>query len=84
MKENPLGSRVDSKEWLENLVRIDRGLAVRVIETRYAYASKDFEWDQMKRLALENMNKDNIGVLRGMLEREIASEDSTDDDTDIR
>jgi len=64
MGENPLGGGVNAEEWLEKLLRVDRGLGLRIIETRYAYASKDYEWDQMRRVALSNMETGNIGVLR--------------------
>ena len=67
MGENPLGGGVNAEEWLEKLLRVDRGLGLRIIETRYAYASKDYEWDQMRRVALSNMETGNIGVLRWVL-----------------
>ena len=74
LEDNPLGGGVNSKEWIEKLLRTDRSLGLRIMETRYAYASQDFEWDQMKRVALEGMDKDSILVLRDLLEKEYRSE----------
>ena len=75
ISNNPLGGGTVSREWMERLLETDRALGLRVIETRFAYASRDFEWDQMKRVALEGMDADNIETLRGLLEREYGSEE---------
>lgn len=78
MAENPLGGGTDSREWIGRLLETDRALGLRVIETRHAYASRDFEWDQMKRVALEGMDAGNIETLRDLLERDYRSEDDED------
>ena len=31
---------------MERLLETDRALGLRVIESRFAYTSRDFEWDQ--------------------------------------
>ena len=37
---------------------------VRIMEVRAAYASEDFEWDNLQRLAVEGLAKDNVQILR--------------------
>jgi hypothetical protein len=75
MAEHPLGSgSVNSKEWLERLLQVDRDLALRIIECRYAYAKEDFEWEQLKRIAVDGMDAANVGILRQMLEKEFGDD----------
>jgi len=38
--------------------------AVRIMDVRKAYASTDFEWDNLQRVCLEEIRKENVGVMR--------------------
>ncbi len=83
MSENPLGGGIDSRDWIQRLLQTDRALGLRIIETRYAYASRDFEWDQMQRVALEGMDAGNIETLRGLLERDYRTDDEGGDEEGV-
>lgn len=44
-----------------------KGLALRILEVRSAYASQDFEWDNMKRLTVQHAEKSNTTLMREFL-----------------
>ena len=54
----------DADEWLDKLLHRNNRLALRIMEVRSAYASEDFEWDNMKRLAMEGLADGNDGIKR--------------------
>lgn len=41
-----------------------KGLAMRIMEVRSAYAQLDFEWENLRKLVLENANKSNKKLMR--------------------
>ncbi|KAK4857610.1 hypothetical protein QYF36_003433 [Acer negundo] len=41
-----------------------KGLALRILEVRSAYCKNDFEWDNMKRLALKMVDDSNTRLMR--------------------
>ncbi|KAL5773245.1 hypothetical protein ACOSP7_012844 [Xanthoceras sorbifolium] len=41
-----------------------KGLALRILEVRSAYCKHDFEWDNMKRLALQMVDDSNTKLMR--------------------
>ncbi len=73
MDTNPLHGRTNVSEWLSNLLKVDSQLALRIIEVRYSYARDDFEWDQLKMLAVKSLKKENIEVLRDYMEGRVYS-----------
>uniref|UniRef100_A0A383WFK0 Uncharacterized protein n=1 Tax=Tetradesmus obliquus TaxID=3088 RepID=A0A383WFK0_TETOB len=54
----------DPHAWLEQLMRKDKALALRLMEVRAAYSKTDFEWDQLQRLSVEALNKSNLQLMR--------------------
>lgn len=34
------------------------------MEVRHAYAAEEFEWDNCKRVAVEDINESNLGLMR--------------------
>ena len=54
----------DADAFLEKLVRADPAVARRVMDVRHAYASGDFEWDNTRRLVLEDMAASSARVLK--------------------
>ncbi|PRW58723.1 hypothetical protein C2E21_3267 [Chlorella sorokiniana] len=54
----------DSDAWLAKLMVEDELLAVRIMEVRKAYANEDFEWDNLRRVALEGLERGNTQLLR--------------------
>ncbi|CAK7351495.1 unnamed protein product [Dovyalis caffra] len=41
-----------------------KGLALRIIEVRSAYCKDDFEWDNLKRLAVKMVDESNTRLMR--------------------
>ncbi|KNA10934.1 hypothetical protein SOVF_139750 [Spinacia oleracea] len=41
-----------------------KSLALRILEVRSAYCKNDFEWDNLKRVAVEMVNESNTKVMR--------------------
>eukprot|EP00878_Enallax_costatus_P023118 GHUV01024579.1.p1 GENE.GHUV01024579.1~~GHUV01024579.1.p1 ORF type:complete len:252 (+),score=93.28 GHUV01024579.1:100-855(+) len=61
LQDVPLG---DPDQWLEQLMRKDKALALRVMEVRAAYSKEDFEWDQLQRLSVESIKRSNLQLMR--------------------
>jgi hypothetical protein len=62
LETHPL--RSNSDEWLAKLMEEDELLGARIMEVRVAYANSDFEWDQCQRVAVQDIEKANIAVMR--------------------
>ena len=62
LRENPL--RNDAEGWLTRLMQEDEMIALRICEVRAAYAGKDFEWENLKRLTVDGLSKSNVEVQR--------------------
>mmetsp|Transcript_20598 Transcript_20598/g.51885 ORF Transcript_20598/g.51885 Transcript_20598/m.51885 type:complete len:174 (-) Transcript_20598:1046-1567(-) len=60
-------------EWLESLMLKNQLLGVRISEVRAAYAESDFEWEQLRRLALEGTKEANVALMRKTLAERTAS-----------
>ncbi|GMH05284.1 hypothetical protein Nepgr_007124 [Nepenthes gracilis] len=41
-----------------------KGLALRILEVRSAYCKNDFEWENLRRLAIKMVNESNIKIMR--------------------
>ncbi|KAH9797990.1 Chaperonin-like RBCX protein 1 [Citrus sinensis] len=41
-----------------------KGLALRILEVRSAYCKRDFEWDNLKRLAIKTVDESNTRLMR--------------------
>jgi len=41
-----------------------KALALRILEVRSAYCKNDFEWDNLKRVAVKMVNKSNTRLMR--------------------
>ncbi|KAF3451760.1 hypothetical protein FNV43_RR07856 [Rhamnella rubrinervis] len=57
----------DGDKFCANLMRESsrhKGLALRIIEVRSAYCKNDFEWDNLKRLALKMVDESNTRLMR--------------------
>ena len=54
----------DADAFMRLLSKASPEIAMRVMEVRAAYAEDDFEWQNSRRLALENMRKVNGDVMR--------------------
>ncbi|KAK0578048.1 hypothetical protein LWI29_004206 [Acer saccharum] len=57
----------DGDKFCANLMRESprhKGLALRILEVRSAYCKNDFEWDNMKRLALKMVDDSNTRLMR--------------------
>ncbi|KAL4426182.1 hypothetical protein ABPG77_007464 [Micractinium sp. CCAP 211/92] len=54
----------DCNAWLAKLMLRDELLGVRIMEVRQAYATEDFEWVNLKRLAIEGLEQQNTLLLR--------------------
>ncbi|EFN59541.1 hypothetical protein CHLNCDRAFT_50106 [Chlorella variabilis] len=54
----------DSADWLARLTTENEMLGIRIMEVRAAYAKEDFEWDNLKRLAIDGLAADNTRLLR--------------------
>jgi len=63
----------DADAFLEKLVRADPAVARRVMDVRHAYASGDFEWDNTRRLVLEDMAASSARVLKEHLSSTLAA-----------
>jgi hypothetical protein len=57
--------------WTLNLIDVIPGVAIccrttalRVMEVRDAYASSDFEWDQLQQLSIKAIKESNLGLMR--------------------
>ena len=61
LEENPVK---DADAFMRLLSKASPEIAMRVMEVRAAYAEDDFEWQNSRRLALENMRKVNGDVMR--------------------
>ena len=58
----PMGA--DPDEWMRELFKRDQLLALRVHEARVGYASDGFEWENLRRVALEGLTASGEGLLR--------------------
>ncbi|ERN10683.1 chaperonin-like RBCX protein 1, chloroplastic [Amborella trichopoda] len=57
----------DGDKFCSNLMRESprhRTLALRILEVRSAYPKRDFEWDNLKRLAFEMVDESNTRLMR--------------------
>eukprot|EP00877_Chromochloris_zofingiensis_P007521 jgi/Chrzof1/3021/Cz12g08150.t1 len=54
----------DGDDWVEQLMQHDPHLALRVMEVRDAYCREDFEWDQLRKVALRDMKDANVKLMR--------------------
>ncbi|KAH7545696.1 chaperonin-like RBCX protein 1, chloroplastic [Ziziphus jujuba] len=57
----------DGDKFCANLMRESsrhKGLALRIIEVRSAYCKNDFEWDNLKRLAIKMVDEGNTKLMR--------------------
>lgn len=57
----------DGDQFCANLMRESpshKGLALRILEVRSAYCKKDFEWDNLKQLALKMADDSNTKLMR--------------------
>uniref|UniRef100_A0A061QQA7 Chaperonin-like protein n=1 Tax=Tetraselmis sp. GSL018 TaxID=582737 RepID=A0A061QQA7_9CHLO len=54
-------------EWLSTLLQKNRMLGIRIAEVRAAYAETDFEWEQVRRLALSGTRDANVELMRESL-----------------
>ena len=65
--KNPLNAGGDGEAWLRELTRHDelhcRLAAVRLLEVRDVYASREFDWGEVRREALEDMEATRIAML---------------------
>ena len=52
--------RKDGDEWLRKLMKKDRLLALRIVEVREAYSFEGFEWDSLKKAAIQEVEAANI------------------------
>ncbi|KAK7846037.1 chaperonin-like rbcx protein 1, partial [Quercus suber] len=41
-----------------------KGLALRILEVRSAYCKNDFEWDNLKRVAVKMVDDSNTSIMR--------------------
>ena len=62
IQEHPLKNNGDA--WLGQLMLEDEMLGVRIMEVRLAYSSEDFEWQSLKRVAVEEMQVANVMLMR--------------------
>lgn len=62
LREKPLRNNAD--QWLADLMQEDEMIALRICEVRAAYAGKDFEWHNLKRLTVDGMQKSNVSIQR--------------------
>eukprot|EP00890_Picochlorum_soloecismus_P001946 jgi/Picsp_1/2752/NSC_00980-R1_protein len=63
LREYPL-KNISPDVWLGKLMKTDKMIALRIMEVRKAYASGDFEWDNLQRLSLEMLQDENLAVMR--------------------
>ncbi|KAI3989332.1 hypothetical protein MKX01_026915 [Papaver californicum] len=57
----------DGDEFCANLMRVSsrhKGLALRILEVRSAYCKKDFEWDNLNKLAVKMVDDSNTRIMR--------------------
>ncbi|OVA09749.1 Chaperonin-like RbcX [Macleaya cordata] len=57
----------DGDEFCANLMRESsrhKGLALRILEVRSAYCKNDFEWDNLKKLAVKMVDESNTSIMR--------------------
>ncbi|XP_044462514.1 chaperonin-like RBCX protein 1, chloroplastic isoform X2 [Mangifera indica] len=57
----------DGDKFISELMRESsqhKGLALRILEVRSAYCKNDFEWDNLKRLAIKMVNESNTRLMR--------------------
>ncbi|KAF5176057.1 Chaperonin-like rbcx protein 1 protein [Thalictrum thalictroides] len=57
----------DGDQFCANLMRESsrhQGLALRILEVRSAYCKNDFEWDNMKMLAVKMVDESNTRLMR--------------------
>ncbi|GLC41620.1 hypothetical protein PLESTF_000272200 [Pleodorina starrii] len=54
----------DGDAWLEQLTRQNTSLGLRLMEVRDSYCEEAFEWDQLQRLAKEEMKGANTKLMR--------------------
>ena len=58
----PMGA--DPDEWMRELFKRDQLLALRVHEARVGYCEDGFEWENLRRVALEGLTASGEGLLR--------------------
>lgn len=59
--DNPIK---DGEKWLLKLMEKDELLGVRIMEVRAAYAGRDFEWENLARLAVDDLERGNVKIMR--------------------
>lgn len=71
----------DGDEFCASLMRESsrhKALALRILEVRSAYCKRDFEWDNLKRLAFKMVDESNTKLMREyVLETSPATENET-------
>lgn len=50
--------------------------AIRVMEVRSSYCAEDFEWENCKRVTLAEMEKDNLQLMRDIVETNATFEEA--------
>lgn len=68
----------DGDEWVAQLMRQNSALALRVMEVRAAYASEDFEWDNLQKLAVRDTKAANTRLMRQSAAASLAASFTTD------
>lgn len=75
----------DGDEWLAELSRRNKLAAVRVMEVRQAYATTDFEWDNVKSIALRDIREGNLRLMRqSVMSLEVAGDEDSGNSTGTR
>lgn len=64
----------DGDLFLERLMSVNSALAFRIIEVRAAYCKEEFEWDQLRRIAGEDITAANLKLMRTFAARAVALE----------
>mmetsp|Transcript_3462 Transcript_3462/g.9981 ORF Transcript_3462/g.9981 Transcript_3462/m.9981 type:complete len:227 (-) Transcript_3462:304-984(-) len=58
----------DGDKWLAELIAKNKLLGCRISEVREAYAEDDFQWDQLRNLAVTETKEQNVSMLRETME----------------
>ncbi|KAF5839909.1 hypothetical protein DUNSADRAFT_18323 [Dunaliella salina] len=54
----------DADEWVQRLMQKDAGIALRLMDVRLAYAKEDFEWDVLRNIAIRDLNKGSMAIMK--------------------
>ena len=75
LERNPI--RGDPDAWIEKLMERDSALAQRILICRNGYATMDFEWNEFKKLTLNDLETGNEKLLAQSFERMMGSATSS-------